>query len=431
MAIKVCEVELSRPIEAITGLDGYAEIRLLLKIHGFAVGEARVPVTTDRLEAALLIEAVIRQAGWAVLTHIMQDNLLAQTGLGARRLPTHSVPTEAVGGLLDGLKDELRQGLQVGQHEPACVAAARAKAGWLVSVVVCTRDGAARIEACLDALEDLDYPEYEIIIIDNAPTDDAIWRILQRRGAARYRYIVEPRPSISWARNRAIHEAKGDIIAFTDDDARPDRLWLLALVAGLQRPGISLVAGCAYPLDLQTDLHILLEKYSGRERGFERQTYSTTTPRFPKQPYHAHNLGGSYNLAAWHADFVRVGCFDPALEHNAGSDADLLYRLLRQGYTIAYEPTALIRMAYASDVQHSLRHSYLGASGLFAFLTKCWQTEPHNRPFVLAYAARVLWHYSAHLSTGDRLTRHFHWANLRGALAGPRNYRKAKKEARS
>ena len=70
--------------------------------------------------------------------------------------------------------------------------------------------------------------------MDNAPSSEATRRLVERRGG-RARYVREGRPGLDWARNRAIAEAAGEVIAFTDDDVEVDPGWIRALVGGLRR----------------------------------------------------------------------------------------------------------------------------------------------------------------------------------------------------
>lgn len=438
MAIKIVEVELSQPVQAVTGLTGYEEVWLLVKLHRLPVGDVRLPVLVPQLEPEAIIEAIVTWIGWSVLAHLLQDNLLAQAGYAVN--PEQDLISKISSGnpedLTQLLKSNLKHGLATADFEPPCLQWRQQKATWFVTVAVCTRNGAARLATCLDALENLDYSRYEILIIDNAPQDDAVWQLLEKRNSPRCRYIVEPRPGVSWARNRAIQEAQGDIVAFTDDDARPDPLWLVSLVAGLQRPGVSLVAGRAYPLELENEVQVYCEKFGVRDRGFEPKIINLRTKGYLAHPYNSYTLGGSYNLAAWRETFQTINGFDTALGRGTpagtASDADLIYRLLSKGYTIAYEPTALVKLTHPSDFNYVIKHNQLGSSGVFAFFTKCFEQEPQNRRYLLWYAFRMLvqvylWGLLKQLTNGDRVKRRLQWAALKGALMGPRNYHKSVK----
>ncbi len=82
----------------------------------------------------------------------------------------------------------------------------------------------------LDSMHDLDYPDYEVVLVDNRrqiPIDDPLPGLVDRR--AWVRVVRESRPGISAARNAGIANSSGDVIAFTDDDVRVDRGWLRAL----------------------------------------------------------------------------------------------------------------------------------------------------------------------------------------------------------
>ncbi len=91
-----------------------------------------------------------------------------------------------------------------------------------ISVVCCSYNGAKFIGDCLDALAVQDYPDYEVIVIDDGSTDDTA------AIASRYdvRLISQPNKGLSAARNEGMHQASGEITAYIDDDAYPDPDWL-------------------------------------------------------------------------------------------------------------------------------------------------------------------------------------------------------------
>src|SRR5207245_2299668 len=91
-----------------------------------------------------------------------------------------------------------------------------------VSVVVCTYNGSRTIRDCLEGLARLDYPNYEVIVVDDG-SSDATPAI-----AAQYacRLIRTENRGLSSARNTGLAAATGDLIAYLDDDAYPDPHWL-------------------------------------------------------------------------------------------------------------------------------------------------------------------------------------------------------------
>ncbi|HEX2915644.1 MAG TPA: glycosyltransferase [Chloroflexia bacterium] len=443
-SIKIVDLELSQPIEPLTGLDDYSDVWILLRLHGFPVGEAQVPVISNRIEPERLIDAAIAWAGWSILLHLLEDNVLNSASdstsglvdsLAATLTSVQTLQQQA--DPLQSLKENLRSGLKNSGDRPACQKYRLSKAKWFVTVAVCTRDNAEQLKECLDALEKLEYPDYEVIVVDNAPQSKAVSKLLDQRNSARIRYIVEPRLGSSWGRNRALQEARGDIIVFTEDNARPDPLWLLSLVTTLQNPGISMVLGLTYPFEKANQAQ--LESLSKFERSFERKVYSLKAPEFPTPPYQIFELGGRYNLAGWRGNFEDLQGFDVALGTDyipaSVTTADLLYRLITKGYNLAYDPTALVKVAYSSDYNEMRRQKQFESTGIFAFLTKCYINEPENRNKVLWYALKALWQEwfwpsrSKPLSKMNR-NRVLSIKHLKATLIGPQYYRKALKKAR-
>ncbi len=90
-----------------------------------------------------------------------------------------------------------------------------------ITVAICTRGRPERLRNALRSLEDQDYPALRVLVVDNAPTDTETRRVASEQSAQLdLDYIVEPRPGLSWARNRAIDDSSSEIIAWLDDDER-------------------------------------------------------------------------------------------------------------------------------------------------------------------------------------------------------------------
>ncbi len=101
----------------------------------------------------------------------------------------------------------------------------------MISVLMATHNGADTIERSLTALAGLDPPAegWELIVINNASTDDTEARVLKWRDRLPLRYLQEPRLGKSFALNTGLDSAKGGLIVMTDDDVLPDRNWLTEL----------------------------------------------------------------------------------------------------------------------------------------------------------------------------------------------------------
>ena len=127
------------------------------------------------------------------------------------------------------------------------------------------------LEACLRSLAELDYPDYEVIVVDNRPAGAEPVQL------AGVRVVRETRPGISAARNAGLAEANGELIAFTDDDVEVDAGWLRAIARRfVEHPDEACVTGLALPSELETPAQVALEEYYG---GFGPRTFEAVSHR--------------------------------------------------------------------------------------------------------------------------------------------------------
>ncbi|MCI0545825.1 MAG: glycosyltransferase [Candidatus Rokubacteria bacterium] len=224
------------------------------------------------------------------------------------------------------------------------------RAPWRASAILCTHNGAARIEETLEALirQDLPPDAFEILVVDNA-SSDATPEVLRRAGArhpGRIRVVREPVLGLSQARNRAIRESRGGVIAFSDDDARPSPRWLRALVETCERPEVGCAGG---PVQTEGELPSwiappFLLYLAAFDKG--RNTVELSYDEYPR----------GVNIAFPRRSFQEVGLFSTALGRKGRSllsyeEIELCYRLERRGRRILYVPEA--------DVTHVIHASRL------------------------------------------------------------------------
>ncbi|MEA2311575.1 MAG: hypothetical protein QOE28_1543 [Solirubrobacteraceae bacterium] len=193
-----------------------------------------------------------------------------------------------------------------------------------VSVVVCTRDGAATLRDCLEGVAALRYPDFEAIVIDDGSIDDSA-ALARGLGA---RVISTPNCGLSAARNAGLEAATGEIVAYLDDDARPDPDWLTYLAATFERTAHTAVGGPNVPPPGEPAL-------------------ARAVAASPGGPTHvllgdadAEHLPGC-NLAVRRDALLAAGGFDPRFRA-AGDDVDLCWRLSDAGLTLGFHPAALV-----------------------------------------------------------------------------------------
>lgn len=345
MAAHVLDIELQDQIQdQIVGT--HPEAFVLLRLGGRPIGSVRVPCAAG----------VVR--GAAVEAAIAADQSL-QKRLEQTRL-----------------SDWLQQ------QEPPSASVQRS---W--SVVICTRDRTDDLRRCLESLRQIDMTGGEIIVVDNAPSDDATARLVADYPV---RYVREERVGLNWARSRGAQAAIGEIVLFTDDDVVVDQQWVAAMLEPFAHPRVAAVTGLTLPLELETPAQELFEQYGGFGRGFVRRAFDYTT--IP--PAAAGMVGAGANMALRRELVTGMRLFDAELDcgtvTRTGGDAYAFYQLLAAGYQIIYTPHALTWHRHRRDYS-ALRRTLAGYSvGGFAFLTRCWLQ--HGDWQALAVAASWLRH---------------------------------------
>src|SRR5215208_2722718 len=193
-----------------------------------------------------------------------------------------------------------------------------------ISVVVCSHNGERTIRDCLEGLLRLHYPNFEVIVVDDGSTDSTA-DIVQEYD---FRLITTENLGLSNARNIGMQAASGDIIAYLDDDARPDPDWLTYLAAtflstdhagvggpNLTPSGDGPIANCVAEAP-GNPVHVLLSDLE------------------------AEHIPGC-NMAFRKACLEAIGGFDPQFRV-AGDDVDVCWRLQQRGWTLGFSPAAVV-----------------------------------------------------------------------------------------
>jgi GT2 family glycosyltransferase len=209
-----------------------------------------------------------------------------------------------------------------------------------VSVIVCSYNGGATLRDCLESLDLVEYPDFEIVLVDDGSKDKtqeivAEWKAERETRNAEgekklpgFISIVQPNMGLSYARNAGAHAATGEVFAYTDSDCMPDVDWLFYLVGtlisgdyvGVGGPNISPPAAnwiqAAVAAAPGGPSHVLLTDVV------------------------AEHIPGC-NMAFHRAAFESVGGFDTEYR-KAGDDVDFCWRLQNSGGVIAFSPSAIV-----------------------------------------------------------------------------------------
>jgi glycosyltransferase involved in cell wall biosynthesis len=194
-----------------------------------------------------------------------------------------------------------------------------------VSVIVCSYNGARTLAACLDSLGKLNYPAYEVILVDDGSTDDTAYVAAQFPWV---RYIHQTNHGLSHARNTGAAAAKGDVFAYTDSDCMADADWLYYLIGALVSGDYAGVGGPNITPPAQDWIQACVAAAPG---GPSHVLLTDTV---------AEHIPGC-NMAFYRWAFDGVGGFDPEY-HKAGDDVDFCWRIQQAGRVIGFSPTAIV-----------------------------------------------------------------------------------------
>jgi GT2 family glycosyltransferase len=207
-----------------------------------------------------------------------------------------------------------------------------------VSVVVASYNGAKTLELCLASLERLNYPDYEVILVDDGSTDSTC-RIASDHPRARY--IFQPNKGLSVARNTGINAATGEVVAFTDSDCRADEDWLHYLMGDLLNSDFAGMGG-----------HNFLPP--------EDSWIAAAVMVSPGGPAHvmlndreAEHIPGC-NMAFYKWALDEIAGFDP-IYRKAGDDVDVCWRLQQAGYRIGFSAAGFVWHYRRSTVRAYLK----------------------------------------------------------------------------
>lgn len=213
---------------------------------------------------------------------------------------------------------------RLGQENSALPHRALSRAPF-VSVIICSYNGGRTLGACLDSLGKLNYPDYEIILVDDGSTDDT------RDIAEQFphvRYIYQENHGLSHARNTGAAAAKGEVFAYTDSDCMADVDWLYYLIGTLVSGDYAGVGGP----NVTPPARNWIQACVAAAPGGPSHVLLTDTI--------AEHIPGC-NMAFYRWAFENIGGFDPEYR-KAGDDVDFCWRLQQAGCVIAFSPTAIV-----------------------------------------------------------------------------------------
>jgi O-antigen biosynthesis protein len=255
-----------------------------------------------------------------------------------------------------------------------------------ISVIVCTYNGSRTIQDCLEGLLRLEYPNFEVIVVNDGSTDATADIV----GKYEFRLISTENRGLSSARNTGLEAATGEIVAYLDDDAYPDPHWLTYLAATFMHTSHAAVGGPNIPPPGDGSI-------------------ADCVANAPGGPVHvllsdqeAEHIPGC-NMAFRKAALQAIGGFDPQFRI-AGDDVDVCWRLQERGWTVGFNPAAVVWHHRRNSVRAYWKQQ-LNYGKAEALLERKWP-EKYNAAGHLTWAGRV--YGNGHTYLLGRLGRIYH-----------------------
>lgn len=345
------DVEVTQPLTAVSAHRGgrrIGQIWLLVRYCTEPLGVIREPIPPGGLGPAEIGRAIGARLGQAIAA---RSEAYLETCRRGGQLP----PVPAAG-------------LDMPRHSTYLAGRARAlEVAPSITVVICTRNRPASLRRALDSLRRQDYPRFKVMVVDSAPADESTSTVARSAASSmEVEYLRVPEPGLARARNAAVRAARGETIAWLDDDEVVDDYWLGEIARGLiDWPEADILCGSVIPAELESPAQVWFEEFGGLVKGrgfspaeFSPNTRGTFNPLFPLPPF-----GAGANMVTRPGVVESAGWFDTALgagtPARGGEDTLFFMEVLRAGGTLVYQPSILARHYHRRDLAE-LRRQLMG-----------------------------------------------------------------------
>jgi glycosyltransferase involved in cell wall biosynthesis len=208
------------------------------------------------------------------------------------------------------------------------------------TIVIASRDRPEELGRCLGSVMQCVTCEDEVIVVDSASDQPHIIRAIASKAGARL--IRSELTGSARARNIGINHSRGRVIAFTDDDATVDPIWLRALLHRFYDPSVGAVVGPVF--ESGSNPPVLLQTFSGFDAATECMTFNRAQVDWYERA-RLGAIGSGANLAVRRDVFERVGLFRESLGKGApisGDETYFLLSMIERGETVVNEPAARV-----------------------------------------------------------------------------------------
>ena len=293
------------------------------------------------------------------------------------------------------------------------------------TVLICTHNRPDQLDRCLASVDQLEYPHFDVLVVDSAPQDAAAFEVARRRGV---RYMLEPVPGVSRARNVGGRACDTDIVAMLDDEALAFPGWLTGLAREFEDAEVMAVAGRIKDFDAHSDEEHLCAALAGSDCGEIRRVVDKSAPLWFERACFG-GVGNGGNLAFRRSAFDVWPGFCESLGAGSriagGEEHYAFFALVELGFRVVYAPQAVVRHPFPVTLQavRARQLKYLSAS--MAYIALLFVNQPRYRARILRYLVEAIrgvrrtWRGGADVVAGRS---HSRLLMLRAAGAGLFNF---------
>lgn len=226
-----------------------------------------------------------------------------------------------------------------------------------ISIIIPTYRRPGRLAVCFQSLASLDYPQdhFEVIVVDDGSQQPPETLVADFRECFDVMLLKQTHTGPATARNTGAAQAKGEFLAFTDDDCEPAADWLQTLAQRFAATPDFAIGGRTL-------------------NGLPNNPFSTASQMLIDYLYAYYNADplqarffASNNMALPSNRFNKVGGFDTTFPRAAGEDRELCDRWLNHGFQMIYAPEVLVRHSHSLTCRNFWKQHFNYGRGAFFF----------------------------------------------------------------
>jgi glycosyltransferase involved in cell wall biosynthesis len=230
----------------------------------------------------------------------------------------------------------------------------------IASVIIPTRNRPQAIERCLDALAVQTMPpgSFEVLVVDDGSEPKLVLDPARRAARFELKLIRQKTTGPAGARNRGVAEARGEFLAFTDDDCLPTPTWLEELIAALREHPEALVGGSTFN-GLKNDI------FAETSQLILELVYE----HFNSDPTNAYFFA-SNNIAVMRDNYILSGGFDAEFDSPAAEDREFCDRWRMLPKPLIWNQSAIVEHRHAQNIFEFIRLYFNYGQGAYLYKAK-------------------------------------------------------------